>query len=391
MRRLGSPPRPDWQAKVEKIGLSYHTHRGEDGTRSTYWNEEACYEFTEKEILELERVSKELHHLLIDAADHVVTSGCWDLLEIPAHAIPLIERSWNADDFSLYGRFDFAAMPGQTPKVLEYNADTPTALVEAALAQWFWLQECHPGKDQFNSLHERLIAAWKRYATLQPGLAVLDFTAVEDDALEDRQTISYLMDTAIQAGFRTRWTPITELGYDKRQQVFVGADRGVIPSEPIVSCFKLYPWEFMLKEEFARYLPNAPTTWIEPPWKALLSNKAILAIAWEKNPRHPNLLPCYFTSERLGNNYVRKPKWSREGANIRVIRNGRLAVETDGDYGSAGFIYQEIADIPDFDGNQPVIGSWIVDHEPAGMGIRESDGMITGNLSRFVPHYFVPA
>jgi glutathionylspermidine synthase len=33
-----------------------------------------------------------------------------------------------------------------------------------------------------------------------------------------------------------------------------------------------------------------------------------------------------------------------------------------------------------------VLGAWVVDGEPAGLGIRESDGLITDNLSYFVPH-----
>jgi glutathionylspermidine synthase len=38
---------------------------------------------------------------------------------------------------------------------------------------------------------------------------------------------------------------------------------------------------------------------------------------------------------------------------------------------------------------RPVLGSWYVtDQGAAGIGVRESDGPITGNLSRFVPHFF---
>jgi len=42
-----------------------------------------------------------------------------------------------------------------------------------------------------------------------------------------------------------------------------------------------------------------------------------------------------------------------------------------------------------FDGFRPVLGSWVIDGESAGLGIRESDGPVTNNLSRFVPHLFV--
>ena len=387
MRRVLSSARPDWPQKVSSVGLTYHTHESPDGPKP-YWCESACYEFTLQEIDKLERAIGELHHLLIEVADHVVERGLWDRLAIPPEAVPLIERSWEADDFSLYGRFDLAFRPGEPPKLLEYNADTPTALVEAAVAQWYWLQEVKPGCDQFNSLHERLIAAWKRFGTTSPGISLVDFASVSDN-LEDEQTVSYLMDTAMQAGFRTRWTAVNELGYDQEAKVFVCGEGGTAPTNAMVACFKLYPWEWLVREEFGRYLADSPTLWIEPPWKALLSNKAILALAWERFPRHPNLLPCYFEPSPLAGSYVRKPILSREGANIAIVQDGQTIVTTDGDYGEEGYVYQRIADLPVFDGCRPIIGGWVVDHEPAGIGIRETDTWVTDNVSRFLPHYLL--
>ena len=125
--------------------------------------------------------------------------------------------------------------------------------------------------------------------------------------------------------------------------------------------------------------------WIEPIWKMMWSNKALLAVLWEMFPNHPNLLPAYF--EPHGTSYVKKPKLAREGANVSVVRDGKSLVETAGDYGDEGYIYQELLDLPNFDGNYPVLGCWIVDGEPAGMGIREG-GLVTNNTARFVPHVF---
>ena len=150
---------------------------------------------------------------------------------------------------------------------------------------------------------------------------------------------------------------------------------------------KLYPWEWMFHSQFADNLAAGPTLWLEPAWKALLSNKGILACAWELFPGHPNLLPTYFDETKARANYVQKPLLSREGANVTVFKDKIPVFETSGEYGEEGHVYQAMADIPNFDGNHPVLGCWVVDHEPAGMGIRESDGMVTDNLSRFVPHY----
>jgi glutathionylspermidine synthase len=117
----------------------------------------------------------------------------------------------------------------------------------------------------------------------------------------------------------------------------------------------------------------------------ILSNKGILAILWELFPDHPNLLPAYF-DDALLEAYARKPLLSREGANVSLVLFGQTVAETRGDYGDEGFVYQALAPLPIFDGSSAVIGSWVVAGEPAGVGIRESDGPITGNTSRFVPH-----
>jgi glutathionylspermidine synthase len=123
----------------------------------------------------------------------------------------------------------------------------------------------------------------------------------------------------------------------------------------------------------------------------LLSNKGILPVLWELYPRHPYLLEAHFDSPGLMLSWVKKPLLGREGANITLHQPGR-EIETGGDYGEEGFVYQDLAPPVAFDGVYPVIGSWVVGHEEgnaaAGMGIREGDTPITGNTSRFVPHLF---
>ncbi len=372
MQRHRCQPRPAWREKVEQIGLSYHSHE-----TGPYWDESACYELTATEVDTLETAARTLHSLCLDAAEAVIQNRWWQRLGIPEIAIPSILRSWERDDFSLYGRFDLAYDGQSPPKLLEYNADTPTALLEAAVAQWFWLQETHPGADQFNSLHERLIEAWRRFAG-----QTVHFSSIQQHE-EDEQTVLYLRDTAEQAGIRTRPVYIEDIGWDRRANCFVDLD-----NQPIHHCFKLYPWEWLWREEFGPHLTQEPVRFIEPAWKMLLSNKGLLPILWELFPDHPNLLPAHEEAAPLGDSFIRKPKLSREGANVAWIEHGVAIEETEGDYGEEGFVYQAVAALPEFDGNHPVFGVWIVDHEPAGLGIREDTRRITGNLSRFIPHFF---
>ncbi len=213
MRRVTATPRSGWQAKVEEAGLTWHT--GEQ----TYWNEAAFYEFTAKEVDVLEAATNELETMTLQAAQHVIDHKLYARLEIPEIAIPLIESSWEAEPPSLYGRFDFAYDGTNPPKLLEYNADTPTSLVEAAVVQWYWLQDCFPKRDQFNSLHERLVALWKDLGKYLPGRRI-DFCSMDD--AEDGMTVTYLQDTAQQAGLEASIFPIDEVGWDGSQ--FVGPD-----------------------------------------------------------------------------------------------------------------------------------------------------------------------
>jgi glutathionylspermidine synthase len=372
MHRHACPPRPDWRARVERVGLTYHSHAA-----APYWDESACYELTLAEVNTLEAAANTLHHLCIAAAEAVIANDWWARLGIPTPAVPAIQRAWDRDDFSLYGRFDLSYDGTQPPKLLEYNADTPTALVEAAVAQWFWLQDTRPEADQFNSIHERLITAWQRWAG-----QTIHFSSVKDQP-EDEMTVLYLRDTCEQAGVRTEPVFIEDIGWDAGRRQFVD-----LVGRPLARCFKLYPWEWMWHEEFGRPLAEADVQFIEPTWKMLLSNKGLLPILWELFPDHPNLLPAYEHAAALGGSYVRKPKLSREGSNVVWVEHGAIIEETGGDYGEEGHIYQAVAALPEFAGQHPVFGVWVVDHEAAGLGIREDSRRITGNLSRFVPHYF---
>ena len=163
------------------------------------------------------------------------------------------------------------------------------------------------------------------------------------------------------------------------------------------SIFKLYPWEWMVHEDFSLAaldrMGDQPgqTQWIEPVWKMMWSNKGILPVLWRLFPDHPNLLPAYFEGEEHNlKSFVRKPLLAREGANTEVVFAGNVVERgPDQEYGEEGFIVQQYADLGSYDGARPVLGVWTVDMEPAGLGIRESDGYITNNLSRFVPHVLV--
>ncbi len=378
MKRFTTETRSDWEKKVEEVGLLFH-HTKE----GLYWDESAYYELTSGEVDELERATNELQKLCLDAAQHVIDTNQFDRLAIPRACVPLIKAAWEEEPPAIYGRFDLSYDGRTPPKLLEYNADTPTALLEASVVQWFWLEEKFKGADQFNSIHERLQEKWTELRNYLKGSPL--YFAHSGGSVEDMVTVSYLQDTAEQAGLRTSRIAVEEIGWSSEYQCFVD-----LSDNRITSIFKLYPWEWMMEEEFGEHVLELHTTmdWLEPIWKMLLSNKGILPILWEVNPGHPNLLEAYFQEPHRMKEYTKKPLFSREGANIQVVKPGLKQMETGGTYGKEGFICQKLAPLPDFDGYRPVVGSWVIDGESAGIGIRETRSLVTDNTSRFVPHLF---
>jgi glutathionylspermidine synthase len=378
MKRIASEPRADWREIVEARGLKWHTGA------EPYWSETAYYQFTTDEIDAIERGTNELHARCIEAVQHVIDERRYSELRIPEHAIPLIEQTWKDEPPSIYGRFDLAYDGNGPPVMLEYNADTPTSLLEASVIQLDWLEQCHGGADQFNSLHERLVSTWREMIPYLPSRGSLGplvhFSSMDD--VEDGMTAAYLAETAVQAGLRAQLVGVSDVGWDPDAREFVD-----LANEKIETLFKLYPWEWVIHEPFAQHIGSAGTLFIEPAWKMVLSNKGILAILWDLFPGHPNLLPAYLDEPNGMFEYVKKPLLSREGANV-TVHTMKEHLESSGEYGAEGYVFQQLAPIPDFDGKRPVLGSWVVGQEAGGMGVREADGWVTGNTSRFVPHLF---
>ena len=379
MKRIDVAPRPNWQDEMLRIGFDYHSVDG------NYWQEDACYVFSEAQIDEIESVTEELNQMYFAATRHVVQTGDYARLGVNDVAAALIESSFKSQEPTLYGRFDLCYDGTNTPKMYEYNADTPTSLFEGSVAQWYWLQ-AQSGElgdaDQFNSIHERLMVEFKALKGDSP----LYFTAVASNE-EDYITTRYLQDVAVQAGLDTRFIDIHDIGHRTSDGKFVD-----LHDAPIRHLFKLYPWEWLVEEDFGKHILSSGTQFIEPAYKLLFSNKALLAVLWELFPNHPNLLPAYLDESRLSGDLVKKPFFSREGANVSLHTSAGIET-TDGIYGKEGHVYQQAHDLPTFVNAKgqtmhTLIGSWIVGHSAAGIGVREDYTAITKDTSLFVPHVF---
>ena len=374
MRKIEIEPRPFWQKRVESLGFGFHTI---DGT--PYWDESCYYEISLEEANIIENATTSLFEMYMQAAEYVIDNGILQYFGIDEWFADLIVKSYRMNDFSIYGRFDLAwnGTKGTFPKLLEFNADTPTSLFEAAVIQWDWVQSKFQEKDQFNSLHSKLIETWRAYKS-KVGTDTLYF-AVLTTSQEDYTNVHYLMDCAHQAGLKTRIIHIKDIGWNGRD--FIDE-----MNQTIKHIFKLYPWEWLFKEEFGPFIGKAEAKWIEPPWKYIINAKVLLPVLWKLFPDSPYRLPCFDYLPTDLNDYVKKPYFSREGANIEIVKKGQIIAATGGEYGKEGFVYQQFAPLFSVGNSHAVIGSWVIDGKAAGIGFRESYSPITDNFCRFMPH-----
>lgn len=368
MKRNIIAARPDWQKKVEARGLIWH--HPED--HLPYWRDDVYYSFRSDEIAALKDATRTCYDLFLQAGQHIVDNNLLDRFGIPTWVQPHVIEAWRSEPPALnYGRFDFGYDGKAPPKLFEFNCDTPTSLLEASIIQWDWLQEQLPGRSQFNDLHETLVEKWRDIAPLIPH-GRMHFMSAADVLGEDVVTTNYLRETAEEAGLKTKMILAPDVGWNARLSRFVDLD-----NNEMTAIYKLYPWEWLTAEEFGRNIPDAGALWIEPIWKMIWSNKAILPILWELFPDHPNLLRA--STSPLDVKAVSKPLTGREGRGIAIMPPGDDVPLTDGQ------VFQEYFQIPEHGGQTPIIGSWIIDSYPAGVGVREG-ALITNNNSSFVPH-----
>lgn len=384
MLRHNVPVRRDLDRIAADNGFDFHIIDNE-----IYWDESRAYRFTLRQIEEqIEKPTAELHQMCLEVVDRAVKDEeILTQLAIPPLYWDVIAESWRARDPSLYGRMDFAWCGNAPVKLLEYNADTPTSLYESAYFQWLWLEDARRSgviprdADQYNAIQERLISRFSELYSREP----FYFCCCQDTD-EDRSTVLYLQDCAEQAGQESRFIYIEELGLG------VGGVLTDLDDNVIQRAFKLYPLEWMMRDDNGPLLRKRREQWVEPLWKSILSNKGLMPLLWRFFPGHPNLLASWFDGEKpqiaAGESYVRKPIYSREGGNVTIFDGQNNVVDhADGDYADEPMIYQAFQPLPRFGDSYTLIGSWIVDDEACGMGIREDNTLITKDTSRFVPHY----
>jgi glutathionylspermidine synthase len=382
MKRIPVSERPDLARAAAEHGLEFSA---EDGI--TGWDESAYYQFTSRQIEEdIEGPAEAIEHLCFEVVARAVTDETvMRRLGIAEPFWDYIAGSWRNSEKNLYGRMDLSYGGDGPAKLLEYNADTPTALYETAVFQWEWLEQAlelglvPEGSDQLNDVHESIVQTFPHL-----GIEGLAHFSCNQDIEDDKGTLDYLDECAREAGLETCFLAMEDIGVDDQGQL-TDLDERVI-----TTLIKLYPWEWIMDEAFGRHVAGSGIRFIEPPWKAILSNKGLLPLLWEMFEGHPNLLPAYFEGDpgaaALAGTYVRKPLLSRQGANIEIVQDGKTLSRSDGPYDGDAHIVQGFHPLPDYDGHFPLVGCWLVASKAVGLCIREDLTLVTSKDSCCIPH-----
>ena len=351
-----------------------------------YWTEQACYAFTSDEIDQLEAATEELHGLCLKAVEHVVANKLWERMRIPPAWGDYIERVWRRADPTIWSAASTSPTTAEgPPKLLEYNADTPTALYEAR-GRAVVLAEGREARRRPVQLDPREAdrGVARRPAAALPPEALRPLRALRGPARGSR-------DLGVPARHRAAGGPRRQAA-SRSPQIGWNGRRFTDPDEmPIQVMSKLYPWEWMVREAFGAHVLDrhhgVHRAGVEDDPQQ--QDAAAALVGGLSRPRQP--------AAGLRHRACRPRRRLREEADLRprgpqrhhrrpglVRHRGRRATA------AKAIVWQAYQPLPVFDGNHAVVGSWVIEGKPAGIGMREDERRITHNNSRFVPHYFEP-
>ncbi len=375
---------------LESLGFSWHT----DSDETSYISDELVV-ISEAEAEAYYEASNALYDMYVEAAEHVVENDLFHEIGIPFNLVDLIKESWENDvHWHLYGRFDLSGgIDGKPIKLLEFNADTPTALFETAIIQWAMLKKNNLEEEsQFNALYEALVDNFKRLVTLDEDVTTFEerydgwsflFTSIKGNS-EEENTVKLLQHIATEAGFETEFAYIDDIEFSD--------ENGIVYNDKSHELwFKLIPWEDIALEEsdlamlLTNIIKNQKAIIFNPAYTLLFQSKGLLKILWDLYPDHPLLLESSFEPLE-GQKQVKKPIFGREGGNVTILNKDTSTLESvEGDYENHKMVYQAYTALAtDAEGLSYQAGVFYA-YEACGLGFRKG-GKILDNMSKFVGH-----
>ena len=377
-------------AYLEKLGFTWHT----DSDNTDYVSSDLVV-LSPKEAEDYYNATNELYDMYVEAGEYVIENNLFHEIGIPFNLIDLIKETWENDvHWHLYGRFDLAGgIDGKPIKLIEFNADTPTALIEKAVVQWALLKQNGLEEEaQFNFVYEALRDNFKRIVTLQEDVSKFDelyggwkflFSSIAGSD-EDENTVRLMQHIASEVGYETEFAYVDEVEFEESGIFF--------NEEKFELWFKLIPWEDIAIQEpdlavlLTQIVKNKEAIIFNPAYTLMFQSKGMLKILLDLFPNHPLLLETSFEPLE-GKKQVRKPIFGREGGDVAILdEEGKIIEEQRAkEYDNHKMIYQEYTELPtDANGNSYQSGVFFA-YEACGVGFRRGSKIIN-NMSKFVGH-----
>lgn len=386
------PIRPLPKEALDEIGFHWHT----DIDNSDYVAD-SIVTVSPEEADAYYEAANELYDMYAEAGQYVIDNNLFHEIGVPYNLVDLIKASWENDvHWHLYSRFDFAGgIDSKQIKLLEFNADTPTALFETSVIQWALLKysQMH-NSEQFNNIYEGLKNNFRRIITLNEDPELFDdryegwkilFSSARNSK-EEENTVRFLQQIAHEAGWTTGFCYLDDVGFDENHGIF---DEDGVNYE---FWFKLYPWEDIainepdLTMKLTNIIKNQKAIILNPAYSVMYHSKGMLKILKELYPDSPYLLDTSF--EPMQNiKYVEKKMLSREGQNVKIVEsNGEISHQTSGEYSAIKSVYQEFVELPKDENGAHYQAGVFFAYEGIGLGYRKG-GVVLDNMSKFVGHY----
>lgn len=397
MKRVSVDPRTDADQKARRTGVVTIERRLPNGKVNKTWDESSAYIISRKEVDDLLEAVNPVIRMGREAVDFLL-DGDWGTLGIPLQMFESLRDSFDSQELEFITRYDFAYLGNGQLKLVGIEADSPRSLIETAHTQRAWLFDKFRARinahkvTQLNSIPELSIEAFRRLREISR-FNSMHFASSSYDKTEDLLIANFMKGLAETAGWATRNTRIKDLHWDIKQSAWKDTENNYI-----TALFKQYPWEMLLRQNISKDLfeNNNLEMILEPSWKTILSNRAILPAMYELYPKSEILSPAFLNSHKgLGNNIVTGPLLHTSSRNEMGILNGRKFTawgEQQKDFSNQRVLAHRKMEIPkrfrDASGGYrfAYLSFFTIAGNPAGFGIRETRLPILGIHTTFKPH-----
>lgn len=333
-------------------------------------------------------------------------------LGIPKEALSMAHVLIRPEMVTVIGRFDFVNTV-EGLKLLEFNSDTPTSVVEAffvnARACSFFGSES-PNKGMEVHIGEAFKTILETYKELGYATDSIVFSALGWHD-EDRDTVNYLLK---QSGLAAKFAALEDLRISQDRLCALINDQLL----PIDVWYRLHALEKLAAEsdEQDQYPTGAHVldlvargklAIINPPSAFVAQSKALLSLIWNLHEAgefytssehlliEKYMLPTYMENQFLDKSpYVTKPIFGREGGAVCLFEANGVMVERDKDdsYWDQPMIYQKRVEMEKIECNTEnglyigrlLWGSFLVGGKASAISARVGE-RITSNLACYIP------